>query len=110
MALDLAPYGIRVNAVAPGPIRTEASDASDEAAQRRASIVPVGRIGLPRDVAEAVVFLASDRAGFITGQRLVVDGGVLAQLRPASLDTPAPTVSEMRAKERRGPAQKEHQS
>ena len=55
--------------------------------QRRGSLVPLGRVGTPSDVAEAVAFLASDRAAYITGQTLVVDGGALAQLRPPALDT-----------------------
>jgi NAD(P)-dependent dehydrogenase (short-subunit alcohol dehydrogenase family) len=90
MALDLAPFGIRVNGVAPGPIRTPGAGDSLEATARRAAVVPLGRIGLPADVAGAVMFLAGDGAEFITGQCVVVDGGVSAQLRPPSLDTPVP--------------------
>jgi len=89
VALDLAPFQIRVNAVAPGPIRTEGQAVTPEDLQARAAVVPLGRIGDPRDVAEAVAFLCSDRARFITGQTVVVDGGVLAQLRPPSMDAPA---------------------
>jgi 3-oxoacyl-[acyl-carrier protein] reductase len=87
VAIDLAPFGIRVNAVAPGPIATETTGSTPEAMQRRGSLVPLGRVGTPSDVAEAVAFLASDRAAYITGQTLVVDGGALAQLRPPALDT-----------------------
>jgi 3-oxoacyl-[acyl-carrier protein] reductase len=97
VALDLAPFAIRVNSVAPGPIRTEATGASDEEASRRGALVPLSRIGLPHDVANAVAFLASDQAGFITGQTLVVDGGALAQLRPAPVDTPTWSVPDMEA-------------
>lgn len=87
VALDLAPFGIRVNAVAPGSIATETTGSTPEAMQRRGSLVPLGRVGEPSEVAEAVAFLASDRAAYITGQTLVVDGGALAQLRPPALDT-----------------------
>jgi NAD(P)-dependent dehydrogenase (short-subunit alcohol dehydrogenase family) len=77
MALALAP-GTRVNAVAPSWIETDmtatwhATPASREAIRRQ---IPLGRWGTPEDVAEAVLFLASDEARFITGETLVVDGG-----------------------------------
>jgi NAD(P)-dependent dehydrogenase (short-subunit alcohol dehydrogenase family) len=91
MALDLAPFGIRVNAVAPGPILTAGAGSDTRAAiRRRAALVPLGRIGQPDDVAGAVVFLASEDAAFITGQTLAVDGGMLVQLRPAGMDTALP--------------------
>jgi 3-oxoacyl-[acyl-carrier protein] reductase len=99
-ALDLAPFGIRVNTVAPGPIRTDTTGGTDEDAVRRGALVPLGRVGLPRDVAEAVAFLASDGADYITGQTLVVDGGALAQLRPPSVDTPAPSRHDIEARPR----------
>lgn len=86
-ALDLAP--IRVNAVGPGPI-DNGSPVDAEQARRRAAMVPLGRLGTPADVAAAVAFLASDDASFITGQILYVDGGMLAQLRPPTLDTSHP--------------------
>jgi 3-oxoacyl-[acyl-carrier protein] reductase len=85
-ALDLAPFGVRVNAVAPGPIATPATGDPST----KAEVVPLGRAGLPREVAECVAFLASPSSAFITGQTLVVDGGVTAQLRPASMDTSIP--------------------
>lgn len=85
LALDLAPHGIRVNAVCPGTTRTALTDAifdrlPDPAAAwaAEAAIYPAGRVGTPEDVAELVVFLASDRAGFITGSLHSVDGGLTA--------------------------------
>ncbi|TDD24605.1 SDR family oxidoreductase [Nonomuraea diastatica] len=72
-ALDLAPVGIRVNAVAPGPVQTGWMDA--ETYEHARSIVPMGRVGEPADIADAVVFLASHQARWITGQVLQVAGG-----------------------------------
>lgn len=78
-AIELAPFGITVNAVAPGPVETELFRAghpagSDEEKRALASI-PLGRIGTPADVAAAVAFFLSDDAAYITGQVLRVDGG-----------------------------------
>jgi len=85
MALDLAPYGVRVNAVVPGLIRTY--DIDDETAARRGEVVPMGRLGSPEDLAGPTVFLATDDARYMTGSTLVVDGGVLVQQRSAPVDT-----------------------
>jgi NAD(P)-dependent dehydrogenase (short-subunit alcohol dehydrogenase family) len=85
MALDLAPYGIRVNAIVPGFIRTY--DLTDEAAIERGKSVPLGRMGLPEDLAGPTVFLATDDAKYITGICLAVDGGVLVQQRSVPVDT-----------------------
>jgi NAD(P)-dependent dehydrogenase (short-subunit alcohol dehydrogenase family) len=81
-AVELAPHGIRVNAVAPTYIRTPMTepflaDAAFRAASERA--IPLNRIGEPEDVAGAVAFLCSPAAGLITGTSLVVDGGYTAQ-------------------------------
>jgi NAD(P)-dependent dehydrogenase (short-subunit alcohol dehydrogenase family) len=91
MALDLAPFGIRVNVVGPGAIHTEEFEAyGEEAKARRGAVVPLGRVGYPEDVAGAVLFFCSDEASYITGQTLYVDGGMLAQLRSPQVDTPLP--------------------
>lgn len=75
-ALELAPDGITVNAVEPGSIVTASQHRlARHASDSRLAEIPLGRRGAPRDVAAAVVFLASDDAGFITGQSLVIDGG-----------------------------------
>lgn len=91
IAIDLAPFGIRVNTVGPGAIHTEHHEADGpEAKARRGQVVPLGRVGEPADVAGAVAFLASDDAAYITGQKIYVDGGVLAQLRSPQVDAPLP--------------------
>ena len=80
MALGLAPYGIRVNAIGPGSIMTEmlASVNADPAAKNRIlSRTPLGRIGEPSEIAAIAVFLASDEASYITGQTIYADGGRL---------------------------------
>jgi 3alpha(or 20beta)-hydroxysteroid dehydrogenase len=73
VAAELAPAGIRVNAVFPGPIATPMLDAETQA--RLAATSVSGRIGQPSEVADAVAFLVSDQASFITGSELIVDGG-----------------------------------
>ena len=75
-ARELAPTGITVNAVAPGFVPVERhADVSDATVARYVASVPAGRIGTRADIAHAVSFFASEAAGFVTGQRLVVDGG-----------------------------------
>lgn len=78
-AAELAPFGIRVNAVFPGPIATPMLD--DATQLRLAASSAFGRIGQPREVADAVAFLVSEEASFITGAELVVDGGQCVQIR-----------------------------
>jgi NAD(P)-dependent dehydrogenase (short-subunit alcohol dehydrogenase family) len=87
MALDLAPFGIRVNCVCPGTIQTPALDrylrkahkTHDEFVAENAPLHLLGRIGRPREVAYAILFLASDEASFITATPMLVDGGYLAR-------------------------------
>lgn len=79
MALDLAAHGITVNAVAPGPTATErvrGHYSAEEWAERGRGI-PLGRTGEPEDIADAVLFLVGDRARYITGQTLHVNGGLV---------------------------------
>ncbi len=81
-ALEYATRGIRVNAVCPGPIRTRMLEAIMEENPRMEpamiAAVPMRRLGAPEEIAEAVVWLCSDRASYVTGQGLVVDGGFTA--------------------------------
>jgi meso-butanediol dehydrogenase/(S,S)-butanediol dehydrogenase/diacetyl reductase len=85
MALDHGPAGIRVNAICPGYIDTplmerwlESVSNREETMRQVLACHPLGRIGTPRDVAEAALFLASDAASFISGTTLVVDGAMTA--------------------------------
>ena len=90
MALDLGPYNVRVNALAPGAIDTSGMTADERAL--RGENVPLGRIGEPLDLAGAALFLASDDASYITGETLRVDGGMLAQQRSATVDIVPPST------------------
>ena len=67
--------GVRVNAVSPGPTRTEGTDAMGEALEQLAAEAPAGRPAIADEIAEAIVFLATDRSSFIHGAKLAVDGG-----------------------------------
>jgi NAD(P)-dependent dehydrogenase (short-subunit alcohol dehydrogenase family) len=79
MAVDLSPKGIRINCIAPGFIETEMSskalDGDQERMQKVLSRTPMGILGQPEDIAEAVLFFATDASRFITGTVLPVDGG-----------------------------------
>lgn len=77
MAQEWGPHGIRVNAIAPGLIEVEAHRVAPDYKRSFLPMIPLGRIGRPRDVADAVAFLISDAADFITGVLLPVDGGFL---------------------------------
>ena len=81
LAVEWGPRGIRANAIAPGLVRTDFARAlwEDEAnLRKRTRDTPLGRIGEPDEIAGAAVFLASPAGSFITGQTIVVDGGVTA--------------------------------
>ena len=77
-AAELAPSGIRVNAVFPGPVETPMLDPATQA--RLAETAVLGRLGKPAEIADAVAFLVSEHASFITGSELVVDGGQALQI------------------------------
>lgn len=85
MALDLAPWKIRVNAVMPGAIWVENRTAVGEESSPD-NLIPLGRLGMPQDVGQGVRFLASPEASYITGHVLAIDGGLTAQLRAPSMD------------------------
>jgi len=77
-ALEVAALGIRVNAVAPGPIETGMLNRFTGNEENKAgliSTVPAGRVGEPEEIAQTILFLASDKAKFLTGQSVSVDGG-----------------------------------
>jgi NAD(P)-dependent dehydrogenase (short-subunit alcohol dehydrogenase family) len=78
LAVEWGPRGVRSNVVSPGMIRTPMTEAIYQAPGvhgARRVLVPAQRIGRPEDIADAVVFLASERASYITGEEIVVDGG-----------------------------------
>jgi NAD(P)-dependent dehydrogenase (short-subunit alcohol dehydrogenase family) len=99
MAVEWGPAGIRANAVAPGLIDGGMSApiyADPAIREQRAARVPLGRLGATEDVADAVLFLLSDHAGYISGTELLVDGGVTPSIistlpRPRAVDTVGPT-------------------
>ncbi len=77
-AKELASRGITVNAIAPGYIATDmTADLAEDVKQKLSESIPIGRLGTPGDLAPAAIFLASDEAGYITGQTLIVDGGMV---------------------------------
>ena len=78
LAKEVSVRGIRVNAVAPGFVETDmTADLADDLRKKAIEAIPLGRMGAPQDIAKAVAFLASDEAAYITGQTLVVDGGMV---------------------------------
>jgi NAD(P)-dependent dehydrogenase (short-subunit alcohol dehydrogenase family) len=77
MALELAPHGIRVVSVAPGVIMTEGTRAGlEQSGDALNARIPLGRVGTPDDIATVVTFLASPAAGYVTGENVLVDGGI----------------------------------
>ncbi len=87
LAIELGPHGITVNSVAPGLIATEIGlnfPLKPQFWEYAREHIPLGKLGEPKDVAGAVVFLASQAGGYITGQHIVVDGGLLAEQFPRS--------------------------
>ena len=74
-AAEYGPKGVRVNAVSPGPTRTEGTDAMGEGLEQLAAQAPAGRPAAADEIAEAIVFLATDRSSFVYGAKLAVDGG-----------------------------------
>ncbi len=84
MALDLAPYGIRVNAIVPGSIDSQGM--SLEVKRERGAAIPLGRVGETAEIDGPAAFLASDDASYITGHIIAVDGGLLSQQRAPQVD------------------------
>jgi 3-oxoacyl-[acyl-carrier protein] reductase len=83
MAIDLAEYNIRVNAIGPGATRTRRTPPDDHPlVQEMSGRIPLGRFGLASEISSVVAFLASAEASYITGQVIYVDGGITAQLSP----------------------------
>ena len=83
LSVELGPYGIRSNVVSPGLVSTPATDVAyrDAAVLRaREAMIPAGRISQPVDIAEAILYLASARSAYVTGQDIVVDGGLSQSL------------------------------
>ena len=77
LAREVAARGVRVNVVAPGFITSDMTDSLDEKIREKVlQEIPLGRFGQPADIANAVLFLASDLGGFMTGTTMVVDGGM----------------------------------
>lgn len=94
LAIDLGREGIRCNAICPGWINTELNEsyfeqANDRTACEKAIIAlhPIGRMGLPEDIANMVCWLVSNEAGFVTGQEFIIDGGRLARLPLVDFDS-----------------------
>lgn len=84
MALDLGPYGVRVNAIVPGSI--DSKGMGPELKRARGETMPLGRVGEANEIAGPTLFLASNDARYMSGHMLVVDGGLLAQQRSAQVD------------------------
>lgn len=77
LARDLAPFGITVNSIAPGQIETDMGRVPPERMEEMCRLIPLGRVGVPDDIAYAALYLASEEAGYVTGATLDVNGGIL---------------------------------
>jgi NAD(P)-dependent dehydrogenase (short-subunit alcohol dehydrogenase family) len=77
-AVEYGPHGINVNAISPGPVRTEGTEAMGDGLDQLAKLAPAGRPARPEEIAAAALYLASDESGFVHGVTLAVDGGRLA--------------------------------
>jgi meso-butanediol dehydrogenase / (S,S)-butanediol dehydrogenase / diacetyl reductase len=86
-AVENGRYGVRANAICPGPIETPAFVRFAPDIDYYRAQIPLGRLGVPEDVAELALFLASDRSSYLTGTAISLDGGLMAQL-PAPFLTP----------------------
>ena len=74
----MGPLGVRSNVVSPGMVITPMSQAfydTPGVTERRAAVTPARRVGMPQDIADAVLYLASDRSSYVTGDEIIVDGG-----------------------------------
>jgi NAD(P)-dependent dehydrogenase (short-subunit alcohol dehydrogenase family) len=90
LAYEWGPKGVRSNALAPGLVRTPMSEAFYQApgvAERRAGMLPIRRVATPKDMADVALWLCSERSSYVTGQEIVVDGG-LAQTIMGSVPRP----------------------
>ena len=82
LAIELAPHAITVNNVAPGLVQTEILDLEESFWEEARYNIPMGRSGKPREIGAAICFLASPSASYVTGQHLVVDGGLICEQFP----------------------------
>lgn len=87
MAIEFAPYGIRINALSPGLIDTVIWQQIQDAAEDKQAVIqhwmdniPLGRVGTPREMGQVALFLASDEASYVTGANILADGGMTAKL------------------------------
>ena len=83
LALDFAPYGIRVNCVMPGPIWTTRYDANPETAARKGDALPLKRVSTTDEVANCIWFFATENSGNATGSSMVIDGGLTSVVNGA---------------------------
>ncbi|MCR3721997.1 MULTISPECIES: SDR family NAD(P)-dependent oxidoreductase [Prauserella salsuginis group] len=87
VAVDLAPWGIRVNGLRPGAVEVDSDDPDPHVRRHRAEQIPLGRAGVPDDIASSAIYLASDLSQWVTGQTFNVDGGMAAQARAPQVET-----------------------